>query len=173
MVGDKNTPEAQRVVTVASWVFLLHVAGVMSREESIREACQEMTSAGDAAAGDVAAMTLVDRLAGAIGDDLASGAQGLFEGQVHSDMGEGDRETRSRRIRSYGFERGLPWLARICRRQADGTVAGVWMVVERFGNTVTLMDPNPWDEVDETLSLPLADFHVLWELAGTPSVYLA
>ena len=118
-------------------------------------------------------MSLVERLAPAVGDDLAPGVQALFEGPVRADMGEGDRETRSRRIRSYGFERGLPWLAQICRRQPDGTVVGVWMVVERCGSTVTLMDPNPWDDVDETLMLPLADFHVLWELAGTPSVYLA
>ena len=173
MAGVENDPEKLRAYTAAAWVFLLHAAGVEAGDEAIRDACVAIAKAGDAVQGEASALALVDALSGRLSDDLGAAVQDLYPGRARLDMGEGDRDARNRRIRMYVFETGLPWLARICRRRDDGVVAASWVVVERFGNAVTLMDPNPWDDVDETVVLPLGDFHFLWELAGKPSVHLA
>ena len=43
-------------------------------------------------------------------------------------------------------------------------------MVERVTDTVTCMDPYPWDDLDEEYTLPLVEFMVRWELAGGESI---
>jgi len=173
MAGVENDPEKLRAYTVAAWVFLLYAAGVESTDDAVRDGCVAIASAGDPERGEAAALALVETLSSRLSDDLSEVVDALYAGRARTDMGAGDRDERNRRIRMYLFEQGLPWLARIYGRRADGSVTARWVVIERFSNAVQLMDPNPWDDVDETMLLALGDFHVLWELAGTPSVYLA
>ena len=72
-------------------------------------------------------------------------------------------------IRKHSFQSSLPWLAQIAERQDDKVVTH-WVMVEKFTDTVSCMDPYPWDDIDEEYELPLTDFMVRWELAGTNSI---
>ena len=46
-------------------------------------------------------------------------------------------------------------------------------MVEQFTDRVILMDPYPWDDVDEEYELPLTEFMVRWELAGNNSLHFS
>ena len=44
-----------------------------------------------------------------------------------------------------------------------------WVLVEALRETVQLMDPYPWDRVEEEREMPLWEFVAKWELAGCES----
>ena len=162
--------------TLATWVFTLHVAGVEAQDEAVRDACRRILAATDAATGNPASEALVAAIKkhGTDGepDAIARAAQALYGDRIKRDLGEGDREVRTARIRKYQFASQLPWLARVWER-ANGQVRPEWLLVERVTDEVTAADPNPWNEVDETRHLPVQDFHVLWELDGCSNVYIS
>lgn len=160
--------------TVATWIFSLHVAGVRAADAEVAAACDAVLAAQDRVEGDQAGEALVARTAALLADgeaDVACAARQMFGDRVSTDLGQGDRAERTHRIRKYQFARGLPWLARIWER-IDGAVRPGWLVVERVTDEVTAMDPNPWNDIDETRHVPVADFHVLWELDACTNVYL-
>ena len=117
---------------------------------------------------------LVERVAALVDDSGAEGvasfARKLYGTQVSTDLGSGDRDARLHRIRKYQFATNRPWLARIYDRDADGQVGPTWLVVERVTDEVTAMDPNPWNDIDETRRIPVDDFQVLWELDACAAV---
>ena len=113
---------------------------------------------------------LLERLGDGELDAVVAVASQLYGERVRGDLGDGDRAERAARVRSYQFGRSLPWLARIYERQSDGRVAPSWLLVERVGEAVHAMDPNPWNDIDEERQLPWADFLVLWELDGCTSL---
>lgn len=159
--------------TLATWVYVLHASGVHA-EGDVHKLCAGVDGAADASLGDKASVALVSHLQGLItGHDALSVRallSGLFGARLDDGLGAGDREARVHRVRRYQFSHGYPWLARIWERQADGTVAPTWLIVERVTDEVTAMDPNPWNDIDEERHLPLADFHVLWELDSCASL---
>jgi hypothetical protein len=167
--------------TFATWVFTLFVDGVVPGDDVSREACEAIRAAQDAEVGNAASERLVGRARELVGDGsdaeaVTAAARRLYGDRIRSDLGEGDREERTHRIRKYQFASQLPWLARIWERQATdagGTVRPGWLLVERVTDEVAAADPNPWDEVDETRRLPVGDFQVLWELDGCTNLYIS
>lgn len=169
---DDNLPLA-----FATWVFLLHVAGIDPDEGELKEQCDEVSGATEAAAGNAAGEALVARVRELIGGDgspkhVLAVARRLYGDRIKDDLGAGDRDERTARIRKYQFGRSLPWLARIWERR-DGAVHPSWLLVEQVTDQVIAMDPNPWNDVDEERHLPVQDFHVLWELDDCANVHVA
>lgn len=171
-----SDPRDQVATTFATWVYVLHAAGTPASHDGIRSACEAVSAATDAEAGDAAGLALVDAIAGLVGDGsreaIAAAARAVYGDRAVDGLGEGDRDARNARIRRYQFAAGLPWLARIWERRETGDVRPGWVIVERLTDQVTAMDPNPWNDIDEERHLPVGDFHVLWELDGCTSVHL-
>jgi hypothetical protein len=78
------------------------------------------------------------------------------------------RQVRIHNMRRYLFQSSFPWLAQIIDRREE-EVGPQWVMVEQVTDTVTCMDPYPWDDIDEEFQLPIVDFLVRWELAGMRS----
>jgi hypothetical protein len=165
-------------VALATWITLMGAREHTPDDPELAEAISRVLAAEDAETGDAAGLALIERVAALVDEageapDAVAGLAGrLFGEAVSTDLGAGSREERLQRIRHYQFERGLPWLARIYERREDGTVAPSWLLVERVTDRVNAMDPNPWDDIDEERTLPVADFQVLWELDGCTSLRL-
>ena len=92
------------------------------------------------------------------------------EERVVDTMGAGSREERTQRLRSYRFHASIPWLAQVWMRPKNGRARASWLLIDRVTDEVVAMDPNPWDDVEESRTLPIVDFHVLWELTGCASI---
>ncbi len=163
--------------TFATWVFLLHVDGEKAEVEGVVAACDAILAAEDEGAGNAAGESLVSAIRGLLEGDapeqLLGAASALYGVRTAATLGQGDRVERTSRIRKYQFNRQLPWLARIWGRSDDGHVRPEWLLVERMTDEVQVADPNPWNDIDETRHIPVADFHVLWELDACTSVHLA
>ncbi|MEQ1565631.1 MAG: hypothetical protein ABMA64_08340 [Myxococcota bacterium] len=161
--------------TFATWVFTLHVGGVRPADERVAAACDAVRAAADEGTGNAAGAALVEQVRALVPDaapaTFEAAARRLYGERLRTDLGAGDREHRTAAVRRYQFGAQLPWLARIWQRQ-DGAVAPVWWLVERVTDEVRAADPNPWNDVDEAPSLPVADFQVLWELDGCTSLHL-
>jgi hypothetical protein len=163
-------------VAFATWVYLLHTSGIRAADGEVAGACDAVSGASEAKAGDAAGKRLLDRVnalfAGPSDPDRALAvAKTLYGDRAAADLGGGDRDSRSAAFRKYQFGLSLPWLARIWER-SDGKVAPTWLLVEKVDGMVHAMDPNPWNDVDEERKIPVADFQVLWELDGCTSVLL-
>lgn len=160
---------------LATWIFFAHEGGVQADDAPLAAACQAVSEAEDAETGDAAGESLIRRVsglvdeAGATPDGIADLLGRLYGEGVRTDLGDGEREDRLHAVRSYQFQRGLPWLARIVERHEDGSVGPSWVLVERVTDRVSVMDPNPWDDIPEERTLPTSDFQVLWELDGCTS----
>jgi hypothetical protein len=161
--------------TFATWVFTLHVDGVVADDDAIRAACDAIRQAKDATVGNAAGDQLVARVRVLVADSepatFTTAARRLYGERVRTDLGAGDREERLARIRKYQFSTQLPWLARIWERHGND-VRPSWLLVERVTDEVAAADPNPWNEVDERRHLPVGDFQVLWELDTCTSLHL-
>ena len=165
-------------ITLATWVFMLHVGGYECASERVRTACKALEDAPPEADLDALGQDLVR----AVKDDLGEPdpdfqrvlrvVQDWYgEDRVAADLGKADdRQERIRSIRRYQFSNSRPWLALIMDRFPDGHVGEHWVMVEEVTDVVKVMDPYPWDDVDEQYQMPLGDFMVKWELAGLWSV---
>lgn len=162
-------------VTLATLLFIANKANIAICDPEISGAINAIATA---TADDPA---LADALVKAVGARTGDGsfatvvqALGALVGESRlRRIGEGeDRAARVVSIRRALFGRSLPWLAVIIDRDADGTVGPHWVMVEGFTDSVLLMDPNPWNDVDEQRTLPLTDFLVMWELAGCQAVLI-
>ena len=161
---------------VATWMYLLHAAGIDPQDEELVRAFAGVDDAKEAEPGEKEAMRLVERVESLLESHDDPGAlfvlaQRLYGDRVQNSLGAGERDERTLRIRKAQFQRNLPWLARIWERR-DGRVRPTWLLIERVTDEVTAMDPNPWNQVDEERRIPLGDFQVLWELDGCSSVYV-
>ncbi len=165
-------------VTLSTWIFILFSKGQQPDSAAVAAACVAIRDAdADAELDDLGQQlvsAVVELLASAAPDfeRVLEAMKALFgDGQVGDDLGQpADRDERARGIRRYQFGRNLPWIARIIDRFPDGQVGAHWVMVEELTDTVKVMDPYPWDEVDEQYVMPLGDFMVKWELAGCESV---
>jgi hypothetical protein len=172
-------PDGNLGITLATWVWSLFSAGVVPDHAGISEACAAIGK------GQGSPEALGEKLVGLIRQSFdtpepdpegVAAVLGRWYGAdaVRTDLGSSrDREERTRAIRRYRFNRNLPWLARIIDRFPDGHVGLHWVMVEDLSELVHIMDPFPWDQVDETYAIPLHDFQVKWELAGLGGVWLA
>lgn len=176
-MSQNPDPHATVAYALATWVFLLRVDGVEPDDSELAGTCAEVMSATDEAVGNAAGEKLVDRVKSILGGiepgHIEAFARTLYGDRIHTGLGEGGRSDRLTRIRKYQFDRNLPWLARIWERAEGGGVAPSWLVVERVTDEVTAVDPNPWNDIDETRHLPVSDFQVLWELDGCTAVALS
>lgn len=165
------TVEERNATAVATWVYLLHTAGVRAADGALEQACEAVGAATAAADGEAAASQLVAAVSGALSEaSVEAVARTWFGDRVSGGMGEGARDARTTRMRRHQFNSGLPWLARVVERAPDGGVQANWLLVERVTDQVSVMDPNPWDDVDEERTVPLGDFQVLWELTGCSAI---
>jgi len=174
-MSESTNPQATTAYALATWVFLMHVGGVTPDDADLCAHCEAVAVAQDETAGDAAGEALVERVKAMLGgidpNDVESFARSIYGDRVGTGFGEGARADRLSRIRKYQFDQNHPWLARIWERQ-EGQVAPVWLVVERVTDEVTAVDPNPWNDIDETRHIPVSDFQVLWELDGCTAVAL-
>jgi hypothetical protein len=173
--SDPTAPKTGNLgITVGTWLFLLHMRGHAFSDAAITGASTAIEAAAPEEA-DRAGMALVELVSTALGSDADTAAVtawlrtllggdhvGRFEGE--------DRAARTRQIRAYQFQSNLPFLTPIIDRFPDGTVGSHWVMVERVTDTVTCMDPYPWDDIDEEYTQPLVEFMVKWELAGCESI---
>ena len=168
-------------VTLATWVFILYTGGTSADDAGIVAACEAIRDAGEDDALDALGQALVDAATATIGaddpdfDTVLASVQRLYGADnVATDLGEpADRTERARGIRRVQFGRNHPWIALIIDRFPSGTVGAHWVMVEELTDSVKVMDPYPWDDVDEQYEIPLNDFMVKWELAGCRSVRYA
>ncbi len=168
-------------VTLSTWIFILFNGGTAADDAGITAACEAIRDAGEDAEIDVLGQALVDAVMAALACEapdlaaVAALAERLYGAElVATDLGEpSDRTERARGVRRYQFGRNLPWIARIIDRFPDGTVGPHWVMVEEFTESIKVMDPYPWDDVDEQYEIPLTDFMVKWELAGCESLRYA
>jgi hypothetical protein len=117
-----------------------------------------------------AAKALEATLRDAIGDQTGAGlvdtARGWFDPALVPEDEGGDRDSRIRQMRRWTFRQRTPWLAMIWQRDHAGRVGPHWVIVDNVSDEVQLVDPDPWDGVDEDRVMPTGDFMVLWELSG-------
>ena len=155
-------------VTFATYVWLLHDSGRPTTDAGIAAACEALR----AGKSEERANALLARVTEQLGDpdpkfervhEVAARLYGALH--IATDFG-GSRDERLREARRYEFLQGLPWLARIYNRFPDGTVGPHWVMVQRMTDVVRIMDPYPWDDLDEEYEAPVVDFLVKWELAG-------
>lgn len=164
-------------VAFATWAFLLHVRGIRAQKADVAAAIEACLAATDDASGERAGDALivaVDALFGAPStpEAMSQAATALYGAAAGAAFTADDREARVQAIRKYQFARGLPWLARIWER-SDGQVAPTWLLIEKIDDQVYALDPDPWNDIDEERALPVADFHVLWELDGNTHLTLS
>jgi hypothetical protein len=165
-------------ITLATWIYALFDAGSVPDAAPVAAACAAIR-AGEGEP-DALGQKLVTLLREALAspepdvDAVAALLRSWYGAEaIVTDLGSShDREERTRAIRRYRFSRNLPWLARIIDRAPDGHVGPHWVMVEDLTEQVHILDPFPWDEVDEAYAIPLFDFQVKWELADLGGIWL-
>lgn len=173
--AQATTKTGDSHVTLSTWIFLLDRKGIRPRDPAVLAACDALAQGGDDADWDALGSALVNAVRARIGPDdgdeaVIEALRGIY-GPEHVGTSAGSsREDRLAQTRAYEFRAGLPWLARVVDRFPDGRIAPHWVMVERVTDTVTCMDPYPWDDVDEEYQAPVLDFMVKWELAGNAMI---
>jgi len=160
-------------ITLATWAYLLHRSGVDAADPAVVAACAAIDAGGEAGPL-AAALTSAVRahVRGEGFDAVVAGLGAMYGAAVSEDVVEGDPAAHLAALRRRSFGDSRPWLAAIADR-VDGALVERLVMVERFGHEVVLMDPNPWDDVEEERSLSLLEFQVRWELAGARSIRAA
>lgn len=165
-------------VTLSTWLYLLFEKGQPIVHPGILAACQAIRDMGPGDDANAVGQALVSAVRLGLGAEnpgfaeVVAAVRGwLGPGVLATDLGTpADREERIRAVRRYQFSRRLPWIARVIDRFPDGVVGEHWVMIQDLEEDVHIMDPYPWDGVDEEYRLPLVDFMVKWELAGRESL---
>ncbi len=164
-----DTAPDRTATTLATWIYLLRCQGVPIADAAVDAGCAAVDHGGDAGAPALVAAVRA-QLAGPRFDDVAAALRAVIGGAVVADFGAGENaEARAGALRRATFGDNRPWLASIADRR-DGVLEEHLVLVSAYADTVTLMDPDPWDDVPEERSLPLPEFLVRWELAGARAV---
>jgi len=155
--------------TLATWIYLLHAGGRPAADSALRGACDAIDGAvgeeGDLAEHGAA---LADAVTAHLDSGGLDGTLDAVYGNAGVEAGFGQgREERLRNVRRYQFGLPLPWLARIAERSEAGEIVTHWVLVEALRETVQIMDPYPWDRLEEEREMPLWEFVAKWELAGS------
>lgn len=171
MTDSATTPKTGSLgVSLATWLFILHQTGHAAKGGAVADAVDALAKA-DAGSADSRGQALASLIEEQLGADADFDAVVAWLGALYSadSVITGFGDTRAERLhgaRSYQFRSSLPWIARIYDRFPDGRVGAHWVLVERVTDSVTCMDPYPWDDLDEEYDLPVVEFMVKWELAG-------
>ena len=150
-------------VTFATALFLLHRGGLTVEDAELERLAAAIGGAADAAAAGQAANALAASLAEPAG--LRAGLGRAFSG-MQVQVVTGDRDAHVAALRRARFGNPRPMLVGLADRYQGG-VATRWALILDVGEDVDVLDPNPWDDVAEDHRLPLNDFLVRWELAGS------
>lgn len=153
-------------VALAAWMVLLHRRGVLPDSEALAERVRAVSDADSGAALVEAVGELLDD---ASPEQVIAFCRAELGEAITGAFGEGEREERVRRIRRYQFAQNTPWIARIYER-TQGVVRPFWVIVGRLTDQVLLMDPDPYDGIEEQRVVPVADFMVQWELDACTSI---
>ena len=171
-MSDAAAPKSGDLsVTLATWLFILDQAGHAIAEDGLGDALEALRDAAPSEA-DHRGRQLAERIASELGpapdfERVAAWVRAIVGASgLRTDFGD-SREGRLRAIRAAQFRSSLPWIACIIDRFPDGQVGPHWVMVERVTDRVTCMDPYPWDDLDEEYELPVVEFMVKWELAGS------
>lgn len=161
--------DAHLPYTLATFTFLQRRAGARVVDPAVEAACAAVAAlegGPDSAARLLEAVSAVVSTADVEGISRALGR--IFGAErVQVDFASApDREGRLARVRRATFGDNRPWIAGVADRAADGALGVHWVLVDGLYDTVRLLDPNPWNDVDEERMVPLGDFVVMWELAG-------
>ncbi|HND00220.1 MAG TPA: hypothetical protein PKY30_19675 [Myxococcota bacterium] len=125
--------------------------------------------------GEALGQELVAVVQGYIGDGspdaVIAGLKALLGAAVTADANYGDhRDARLAGIRRTLFGRSTPWLAWVLERSPEGTLHSTCLLVEDFADKVVVMDPNPFNDIDESRRYSISEFLAIWELAGCRSL---
>jgi hypothetical protein len=165
---NKSTSNTDpNAITLATWVYLLHDYGNTSDNGDVAAACETVSGSGGEEDGEQAGLALVQAVETVLADaqgEVDAAARLLFGERLGDAFHTGSRAERLGRIRKYQFTKQLPWLAYVWERKPENEVRPGWVIVEQVTDIVRVMDPNPWDELDEQRQISTGDFMVLWEL---------
>jgi hypothetical protein len=156
--------------TVATFCYLVHRSGTAIADTKVAAACKAVDEGANEASGKALVAVLGDVLGDGSPDAIISGLSGLFSVQADA-AGGASREERVAGIRRSLFGRSTPWLAWILER-GEGGLFLQCVLVEGFGEAAQLMDPNPFNDIDEQVSMAIPEFMARWELAGCRSLSL-
>lgn len=155
--------ETATEVTFATALFLLHRAGLPVEDAELERLTKAIGCSCDGKEAGHAAEALAKALTHEGG--FKAGLGKAFSG-LHIQVVRGDHHAHAAALRRARFGNPLPMLAGIADRY-NGGVAIRWALILDVGDHVDVLDPNPWDDVAEDHKLPLHDFIVRWELAGS------
>lgn len=161
--------DAHLPYTLATFTFLQRRAGGKVHDPAVESACAAVAALEG---GPESAERLLEAVRATITTldhpGLVTTLARIFgEPAVQVDFAQAsDREGRLARVRRATFGDSRPWIAGIADRSPEGDLGVHWVLVDGLYDQVKLLDPNPWNDVDEERSVPLGDFVVLWELAG-------
>ena len=153
-------------VCLAAWMVTLAGRGVLPTDPAL---ASKVSAVHDEATGKALAGELRDRLADIDVATVLDFVRKEYGDNVSGDLGAGTREESVRRVRRYQFTGNRPWLCRLYERYA-GVVQPTWVLVGRLTDEVLMLDPDPYDGIEEERTMPLTDFMVLWDLDGRGSV---
>lgn len=168
-----TTLPARTHTTLATWLGLLGTHGVLPAGEA-SALVKALLDARAPAAAQAAAEALEQHVRGLLhGEDeqaVRALATSWFGDRAQLGAGVVDRAARLVEARRWTFRERTPWLARVWQRDRTGGVGPHWVIVQRVVDLVELVDPDPWDEVDEERALDPVEFQALWELSGCAAV---
>lgn len=161
-------------VTLATWVFILHETGHPPAAGAVADAVTALSESG-ADGADHAGRKLIEVVESELGEDadterVLAWLRSLYGDNALTESFGDARDARLRGARAHQFRSSLPWIARIIDRFPNGEVGPHWVMVERVTDRVTIMDPYPWDDLDEEYEQPVIEFLVKWELAGCDTI---
>lgn len=175
-MSDTQAKSGNLSITLATYLFILDSAGIKADNAAVIAACTVLRDAEEGADVEALGQALVGLVSDALGEagglSAVSEWLGALYGADHIGTSLGtDRTSRVRGARAYMYNNSLPWLACVIDRFPDGTVGPHWVMIEQVTDTVTCMDPYPWDDLDEEYTTPVVEFMVKWELAGSQSLH--
>lgn len=162
------------VVTLATFLYLAHRAGHALHHDGLRAACAAIDADGaNAETGGALVAALSPLLDSESPEKSVESLRQLLGDAWQTGLGAGsNREERTAALRRARFGRSTPWLAWLLERSAEGKLHHQVVMVEGFGDEVLVMDPNPFNDIDEARSYPVVEFMTRWELAGAWAVGL-
>jgi hypothetical protein len=160
--------------TVTTFLVMAHRAGFSVESPAFVELAERI---GGQDSGEALGQELVAVVKEYIGDGspdaVIAGLKTLLGDAVRADQNYGDhRDARLAGIRRTLFGHSTPWLAWVLERSPAGQLGSTCLLVEDFADKVVVMDPNPFNDVDESRRYSISEFLAIWELAGCRSLAL-
>lgn len=168
-------PLDPELVTLATFLYLAHRAGFSVQDARLNETFRTIDSEGATEALGAQLVEILHAQLPETSPDAVIGLlNGLLGGALRADFAKAEtREQHVAAVRREVFGRSTPWLAWLVASNAEGAFYRQCVLVEGFGEVVQVMDPNPFNDIDEARSYPIDEFMGLWEVAGARSAGLS